>query len=155
MTTLPENPHHDRFLGSIRVQLSGIVVLFGIALIAIVAALAIWIDARDVYAGREDELRTVTEVAAKVVQQQYDEFKKGTISEEEAQRRAKASVRALRYNANDYFFVEDKNIITSPMARGPKQRGSIVRRHKIRRESISSSNSINVAAEKGAGIHRL
>ena len=111
MTIVPVNRHHPHFLGSIRARLLGIIVLFGVALIAIVAALA-WFAARDIYAGRQDELRTVVEVAAKVVQQQYDEFKKGTISEAEAQERAKASIRALRYNAGDYFFVQDKDLVT-------------------------------------------
>ena len=82
-----------------------------VALVAMVATLT-WIDARDIYAGRQDELRTVIEVASKAVQQEYDEFKKGTISEAEAQQRAKASIRAMRYNTNDYFFVQDKDIIT-------------------------------------------
>ena len=99
------------FLGSIRARLLGIIALFAVALVAIVAMLA-WFAARDIYAGRQDELRTVVEVASKVVQQQYDEFKKGTISEAEAQQRAKASVRAMRYNANDYFFVQDKDLVT-------------------------------------------
>ena len=90
MTTVPLKRQHAPFLGSIRVRLLGIIVLFGLALIAIVAALS-WFAARDIYAGRQDELRTVVEVASKAVQQQYDEFKKGTISEAEAQQRAKAS----------------------------------------------------------------
>ncbi|HXZ16191.1 MAG TPA: cache domain-containing protein, partial [Roseiarcus sp.] len=70
-----------------------------------------WFDARDIYAGRQDELRTVIDAASKVVQQQYDEFKKGTISEAEAQQRAKASLRAIRYNADDYVFAQDKDIV--------------------------------------------
>ncbi len=70
MTSPTENSHHHRFLGSIRARLLGIIVLFGVALVAMVATLT-WIDARDIYAGRQDELRTVIEVAYKVVEQQY------------------------------------------------------------------------------------
>ena len=110
MLTAPVKRQHA-FLGSIRARLLGIIALFAVALVAIVAMLA-WFAARDIYAGRQDELRTVVEVASKVVQQQYDEFKKGTVSEAEAQQRAKASVRAMRYNANDYFFVQDKDLVT-------------------------------------------
>ena len=65
MTIVPVNRHHPPFLGSIRARLLGIIVLFGVALIAIVAVLA-WFAARDIYAGRQDELRTVVEVASKV-----------------------------------------------------------------------------------------
>jgi methyl-accepting chemotaxis protein len=109
MLTAPVKRH--AFLRSIRARLLGIIALFGVALVAIVAILA-WFAATDIYAGRQDELRTVVEVASKVVQQQYDEFKKGTISEAEAQERAKASIRAMHYNANDYFFVQNKDLIT-------------------------------------------
>ena len=130
---------------------SGIVVLFGIALIAIVAAL-VWIDARDVYAGREDELRTVTEVAAKVVQQQYNEFKKGTISEEEAQQRAKATIRALRYNANDYFFIEDKNVITVAHGARPEAEGLDSSKTQDPTGKYFVVDSIKLATEKGAGF---
>ena len=99
-----------------------------------------WIDARDIYAGRQDELRTVIEVAYKVVQQQYDEFKKGTISEAEAQQRAKASIRAMRYNANDYFFVQDKDVVTIVHRRPARPGGRRTdRRNKIRPASISAS----------------
>jgi methyl-accepting chemotaxis protein len=76
MPRFPDHSQLRRFLGSIRARLLGIIVLFGVALIAMVAMLAA-IDARDIYAGRQDELRTVTEVAYKVVEQQYSEFKSG------------------------------------------------------------------------------
>ena len=111
MTSPAENSRRHHFLASIRARLLGIIALFGAALVAMVATLT-WIDARDVYAGRQDEMRTVIEVASKVVQQQYDDFKKGTISEAEAQQRAKASVRAMRYNENDYFFIQNKDVVT-------------------------------------------
>jgi methyl-accepting chemotaxis protein len=110
MPRFSEQTQLHRFLGSIRARLLGIIALFGVALVAMVATLT-WIDARDIYAGRQDELRTVTEVAYKVMEQQYNEFKSGRISEAEAQQRAKASVRALRYSGDEYFFVQDKNVI--------------------------------------------
>ncbi len=122
MTILPANRQHLPFLGSIRARLLGIIGLFGVALIAVVAALA-WLAAWDIYAGRQDELRTVVEVATKAVQQQYDEFKKGTISEAEAQQRAKASVRAMRYNGDDYFFILDKDIVQLVHGARPDQEG--------------------------------
>ena len=121
MSTVPVDRRHAVFLGSIRARLLGIIALFSVALVAIVAMLA-WFAARDIYAGRQDELRTVIEVASKVLQEQYDEFKKGTVSEAEAQLRAKASIRAMRYNENDYFFVQDKDLVTIVHPR-PEQEG--------------------------------
>ena len=153
-------PHDDarrklaasrRFLGSIRARLLGIVALFGVALVAMVATLT-WMDARDIYAGRQDELRTVIEVAYKVVQQQYDEFKKGTISEAEAQQRAKAGIRAMRYNADDYFFVQDKNVVTHRSWRAARPRG---RRQSKKQDPTGKYFSVEmnkVATEKGEGF---
>ena len=54
MPRLSERLQLRRFLGSIRARLLGIVVLFGVALVAMLATLT-WIDARDIYAGRPQE----------------------------------------------------------------------------------------------------
>ena len=61
-----------RLLGSIRARLAGIVALFAAALIAIVAVLT-WLEASAIYAARQDELKTVTQVAYKVIERQYDD----------------------------------------------------------------------------------
>ena len=151
MTTLPEKRQHVHFLKSIRARLLGILVLFGVALVAMVATLA-WIDARDIYAGRQDELRTVIEVASKVVQQQYDEFKKGTISEAEAQQRAKASIRAMRYNTNDYFFVQDKDLVTIVHGVRPDQEGVDGSKQQDLAGKYFFVEMHKVATEKGEGF---
>ncbi len=151
MTTLLVKRQHAPFLGSIRARLMGIIALFGVALIAMVAALA-WLAARDIYAGRQDELRTVVEVASKVIQQQYDEFKKGTISEAEAQQRAKASIRAMRYNANDYFFVQDKGIVTIVHGVRPDQEGRDGSQQKDPTGKYFAVEMRKIAAEQGQGF---
>ena len=76
---------------SVRARLAATVALFGIALVAIVAVLT-WIDADSIFAARRDELKTVSQVALKVVEQQYEHFKAGKITEAEAQERAKAAI---------------------------------------------------------------
>ncbi len=151
MTIVPVNRQHPPFLGSIRARLLGIIVLFGVALIAIVAVLA-WFAARDIYAGRQDELRTVVEVASKAVQQQYDEFKKGTISEAEAQLRAKASIRAMRYNVDDYFFIQDKNAILIVHGTRPDQEGRDVSQQHTASGKYFSGDMNKIAAEQGQGF---
>ena len=151
MTRLSEQSQLRRFVGSIRARLLGIIVLFGVALVAMVATLT-WIDARDIYAGRQDELRTVIEVASKVVQQQYDEFKKGTISEAEAQQRAKASIRAMRYNANDYFFVQDKAVVTIVHGVRPDQEGADMSKKQDPTGKYFSVEMNKIAAENGQGF---
>jgi methyl-accepting chemotaxis protein len=151
MTSHTENSRHHRFLGSIRARLMGVIALFGVALVAMVATLT-WIDARDIYAGRQDELRTVIDVASKVVQQQYDEFKKGTISEAEAQQRAKASIRALRYNTDDYFFVQDKDIVTIVHGVRSDQEGLDGSKQQDHNGKYFFAEMNKVAAENGQGF---
>jgi len=140
-----------RFFGSIRARLLGIVVLFGVALVAMVAILA-WIDARDIRAGRQDELRTVTEVAYKVVEQQYNDFKSGKISEAEAQLRAKAGVRAMRYNANDYFFVQDKSVALIVHGMRPDLEGGDMSKNQDPTGRYFGVEMNKVAAESGQGF---
>jgi methyl-accepting chemotaxis protein len=119
----PRNQNErPRFLASIRARLAGVVALFAVALIAIVSLLT-WMEAGAIYSARQDELRTVTQVAYKVIERQYDEFKSGKITEAEAQERAKANVRAMRYNTNDYFFVQDNDIVTIVHGVRPDQEG--------------------------------
>ncbi len=151
MITPPQITHHRRFLGSIRARLFGVVALFAAALIAMVATLA-WIDARDIYAGRRDELRTVIEVAYKVVEQQYNEFKNGKISEAEAQERAKANLRAMRYNTNDYFFVQDKDVVTIVHGARPDQEGLDMSNKQDPTGKYFSREMTKVAAENGQGF---
>ncbi len=151
MTTPPHSSQHRHFLGSIRARLLGVIALFGVALVAMVATLA-WFDARDVYAGRQDELRTVTEVAYKDIEQEYNEFKKGAISEVEAQERAKASLRAMRYNGTDYLFVLDKNTITLVLGPRPDQEGVDGSKQKDPSGKYFSVEMTRLAAEKGQGF---
>ena len=151
MPRFPDHSQLRRFLGSIRARLLGIIVLFGVALIAMVAMLAA-IDARDIYAGRQDELRTVTEVAYKVVEQQYSEFKSGKISEAEAQQRAKTNVRALRYNANDYFFVQNKDVVLVVHGVRPDLEGGEMSKNQDPTGKYFGVEMNRVAAENGKGF---
>ncbi len=93
---------------TINSRLMAVIVLFAFALVAIVTTLT-YMGAEAIFTARRDELKTVTQVASKVIEQQYLEFKNGKISEAEAQLRAKASVRAMRYNVNDYFIVQSND----------------------------------------------
>ena len=111
MTTAHNSHARPPFLGSIRARLTGIVALFAVALATTVAVLT-WIEADGIYSGRQDELRIVTQVAYSVVERQYDDYKSGKISEAEAQERAKANLRSMRYHTNDYFFVENAAGVT-------------------------------------------
>ncbi len=151
MTPLRKTRQHAAFLGSIRARLLGIIGLFAVALIVVVAALC-WFAARDIYAGRQDELRAVVEVASKVVQQQYDEFKKGTISEDEAQRRAEASLRAMRYNTTDYLFVYDKDLFAIVLDPRPDLQGKDLSKQQDGSGKYFTVELRKVGTEQGQGF---
>jgi hypothetical protein len=70
MATLPISRQSR---GSVRTRLPGIIGLFGVSVVAVVVALA-WLAEWDIYAGRQDESRTVVEAASPIAQQQYDEL---------------------------------------------------------------------------------
>jgi methyl-accepting chemotaxis protein len=111
MTQGSGKPGRRGLFKSIGSRLVAVISLQALALVAIVALLT-WQAAQSIYSAREDELQTVTQVAYKVIEEQYQQFKAGKVSEAEAQERAKAAVRAMRYNVEDYFFVQNNDGIT-------------------------------------------
>jgi methyl-accepting chemotaxis protein len=140
-----------RLFKTIRARLAAVVVLFAVALTAIVAALT-WMEADTVFAARRDQLKTVSEVAYKVIEQQYQDFKNGKISEPEAQERAKAAVRAMRYNTNDYFFVQNDDVVTIVHGTRPDQEGIDGKAAVDPTGKHYSVEMHKVAAEQGAGF---
>jgi methyl-accepting chemotaxis protein len=125
--------------------------LFAIALLAIVAALT-WMAAEAITGARQDELKTVTQVAYKVIEQQYQEFKSGKISEAEAQERAKAAVRAMRYNVDDYFFISSDSVVTLVNGARPDREGMDGTKSVDPNGKYFSVEMHKVASEKGEGF---
>jgi len=111
------------FLQTIRARLAGVIALFGAALIAVIATMT-WLEADRIYSARKDELRVASQLAYKVIEHEYNEFKAGKISEPEAQERAKAALRTLRYNKNDYFFVQNEDVVIIVQGARPELEGS-------------------------------
>ena len=56
---------------------------------------------------KEIELTHLTEMATGIIQEEYAAAQKGTISDEEARKRAAARVGALRYDKDNYFWITD------------------------------------------------
>ncbi len=100
-----------RFLGKIGLRtigarLAAVVALFAVSTAAIVAILAS-MQATSIRDARVDMLQSVTGVVIKAIDQQFQETAKGLIGEGWAQQRARAVVRAMRYNGEEYFFIID------------------------------------------------
>ena len=139
------------FLGSIRARLAGIVVLFAVALVATITVLT-WMEADTIYAARQNDLKIATQIAYKVIEQQYNDFKNGKITEVEAQERAKADVRAIRYNTDDYFFIQSNDVITIANGARPDQEGSDGSKKKDPTGKFYSVEMHKVAVEQGQGF---
>lgn len=56
---------------------------------------------------REVSIRNTVDVATKIVEYYYNQFETKKLSEKEAQEQALAAIQKLRYNGNEYFWVND------------------------------------------------
>jgi len=73
---------------------------------------------------RQKEIQALVESSVGVIQQQYDLFKAGKLTEAQAQRLAKDNLRKSRYNnGNDYFFIYDLNGVTLMHGSKPEREG--------------------------------
>jgi methyl-accepting chemotaxis protein len=140
-------PH---ILSTIRARLASVVGLFALGIVAVVAILS-WLDAGTIYEGRRAQLKTVTDVAIKAIEQNYGMFKDGKISEQEAMERAKAVVRAMRYNKDDYFFVQDDAIKTIVHGTRPDREGNDSSKSVDVTGKYYSVEMHDVAAREGEG----
>ena len=69
-------------------------------------------------------IQALVDSSTGVIQEQYDLFKAGKISEEEAQRLARDNLRKSRYNnGSDYFFIYDFNGVNLMHASKPEREG--------------------------------
>lgn len=61
----------------------------------------------DLYRGKQASTQSVVETAAGILAHYHQQEQAGTLSREEAQARALGTIRALRYDGSDYFWVND------------------------------------------------
>jgi len=138
-------------LRSVRGRLASVLVLFALAMAALIG-LQTWRAVEDTYAAREDLLRNVIELASRAVEAQYSAFKAGAIGEAEAQVRAKAILRAMRYNKGDFLFVYDDDVITIVNGMKPEAEGLDGKRNKDPTGKFFSTDMQKLAAAQGEGF---
>ncbi len=93
-----------------RFKLSTRIMILGIAIVVAFAAVFGWLYPKikgDMYDAKFLKTRHVVETAYSVVSHFADQAQKGVLTTEEAQARAKAAVEAMRYEAKDYFWIND------------------------------------------------
>jgi methyl-accepting chemotaxis protein len=132
-------------------RLAGVIGLFAAGLIAVVAALS-WMNASAVEQSRRDQLKSIVDLAMGAVERQFKDAQEGKISEAEAQERAKATVRIMRYNGSDYVFVFDDNVKTLVLGPRPDREGSDGGQTKDITGKYFSAEMVKIAREKGGGF---
>ena len=141
----------ERFgLNGIGGRLAAVIGLFAIGLIAVVAALS-YINAMTVQHARRDQLKGVIDAAYGVVERQYKDAQEGKVPVQEAQARAKAALRTIRYNANDYLFVIDDDIRTIVHGVRPDQEGVDGSKNKDPSGKYFSVEMVKLSREQGGG----
>ena len=140
-----------RWFDSIRGRLTLVIAMFVLAMIGLLA-FQTWREIEQVYAARQTQLRNIVEVAHKAIEGQYLAFTQGKISEAEAQTRAKAIVRSMRYNGDGYLFVQDDNMVTIVHGARPDQEGVNGRDQKDPSGKYLSREMHEVASQQGQGF---
>jgi methyl-accepting chemotaxis protein len=91
----------------IRARIIGLMCLLILPLIVLIQGYILPIFETKFYQNKKDTTRITVEVALGVVDSAYAEFKAGKITEEEAKQKALAAVGTLRYNQNEYYWIND------------------------------------------------
>src|ERR1700730_11160388 len=142
--------HRPAWWGSIGGRLAAVIGLFAVGMIALVAVLS-WLDAMAIAQSHRDQIRGVVETAYGVVERQYRDAQEGRVSEPEAKERAKATLRAIRYNKTDYLFVHDDAAKQLVLGVRPELEGSDVSKNVDRNGLHFSLEMINRGKELGVG----
>ena len=90
----------------IRTRLYSVVALFAVGL-TIVAGTLIYFQSRAVLERRHTELKELTETVVSLVASQHAKVAAGQINEAEAKKRALELVAAIRYQGENYFWIND------------------------------------------------
>ena len=87
-----------------KLLLSSLVSLIGLLVMAAVTVHALREQMID---DRVTMVRNLTEIGRKIIQEEYDRFQSGEISEAAAKQNAVETLRKLRYANDEYFFIDD------------------------------------------------
>ena len=96
--------------------------------------------------GYQNMLRNVTTVGQKIAEHNYNEFKAGKISEDEAQTRVRNAVRAIRYAGNEYLFIYNFDGVRLAMTDGKTEGQNF--------SDLRDSNGVYILRELVAGAKK-
>jgi len=97
-------------------------IIVGISLVSLIITEAVFLVSlrKDLFEEKKMRTKSVVETAYGVVQHYYDVARAGKMTEEEARERAKEAVGSLRYDGNEYFWINDTNMMISHPFFGPE-----------------------------------
>ncbi len=131
-------------------RLMALVALFAVAYVG--TGVFNLIGLRDaLYEQKAAETRRIVEVAHSVVKDFYARAKRGDMTEAEAKEGALATLKALRYDGDQYFWVNDLDATMLMHPTAPKLVGTSVRNLKDARGEFFFADMIEVVKRQGAG----
>ncbi len=88
-------------------------IIVGISLVGLILTEAVFLVSlrRDLYEEKKMRTKSVVETAHDVVQYYYNAARQGKMTDQEARERAKEIVKTLRYDGNEYFWINDMNCV--------------------------------------------
>jgi methyl-accepting chemotaxis protein len=97
------------------------------------------------------ELQHLAEIALGIAKEEHEGAKKGTVTDEEARKRAAARIGALRYGQNDYFWINDMHprMVMHPMQ--PKLDGTDLTQNKDPNGKQLFVEFVETVKRQGAG----
>ncbi|HQY78052.1 MAG TPA: cache domain-containing protein, partial [Rhodoferax sp.] len=131
--------------------LGWLVVSAVLAMLALVAILMVS-ERSLILQERQASVRQAVETAHGVIAHYHAQATKGTITDDEAKQRAMAAVRALRYNGNEYFWINDMHpkVVMHPIV--PDMEGKDQSQRKDSTGKYLYMEFVKVVQKDGAGF---
>jgi len=141
---------HFSFSLKVRLALLGILAVVASALA--VGLFSLSLSQKEILKKRQEATQFIVEAAMSQIQAQYEAFQKGTISEDEAKARALSILERLRYEGENYVWVNDlkPSMVMHPIK--PELNGQDLTDYKDPQGKRLFVEMVKVCKEQGAGF---
>jgi len=128
--------------------------LVAVAALGMVAIAGFWLtgERERLLSGKEEQMRSLTELAYSEVAVQYSAAQAGKLTEQQAQANAREAVRTMRYAGNNYLFISDARayIVMHPFK--PELEGKDASELKDPKGMRLFAEFARVATQNGSGV---
>ncbi|MCW5692346.1 MAG: cache domain-containing protein [Pseudolabrys sp.] len=140
-----------RIFCGLQARLYGIVVL-ALAGLFVLGAVTTYKTSESLTSRRQAELKNLVEAAYGAVAAQYDLFKSGKMTEEQARKAAGDALTSMRFQGDNYFFVTGMDMSNVLNPGNPKMVGKDMSQFKDASGRYFVQEMVKVAREQGAGV---